>query len=147
MRKKLGLKGEDSNDKELIVDLLSWMHQNKVGCGITCCHLMNKLNKKNEIYNDQKFILWKKKWEKRRLLNKNSIESSLNLMSESNPLVIPRNYLVEEALNDAVEKNDLKKVNTLLEVIKDPYKETSLTSFYQSEPDTKKEKYQTFCGT
>ena len=29
MRKKLGLLGEDSKDENLIIDLLSWMHQNK----------------------------------------------------------------------------------------------------------------------
>ena len=36
MRKKLGLLGTDNKDKLLIVDLLTWMHQNKVDYTNTC---------------------------------------------------------------------------------------------------------------
>ena len=30
MKKKLGLVGDDRNDEQLIIELLSWMHQNKL---------------------------------------------------------------------------------------------------------------------
>ena len=41
MRAKLGLLGTDKKDKYLILDLLTWMHQNKVDYTNTFCHLMN----------------------------------------------------------------------------------------------------------
>ena len=37
MRKKLGLLGEDSKDEGLIIDLLTWMHQNKADYTNTFC--------------------------------------------------------------------------------------------------------------
>ena len=41
-------------------------------------------------------------------------------MRNNNPLVIPRNHKVEEAL-EAAEKNDLKPFNKILEILKNPY--------------------------
>ena len=67
MRKKLGIIGKDENDKELIIDLLKWMHEYRVDYTNTFCHLMDKLTYKNKIYENEKFIIWKKKWEKRRI--------------------------------------------------------------------------------
>ena len=41
-------------------------------------------------------------------------------MRKVNPLVIPRNHLVEDSINNATETNDLNKVHKLLEVLKNP---------------------------
>ena len=61
MKKKLGLVGNDHNDAQLIIELLSWMHQNKADYTNTFCYLMNEYKSNNEIYNKKNFILWKKK--------------------------------------------------------------------------------------
>ena len=66
-------------------------------------------------------------------------------MKKNNPLVIPRNHKVEEAL-EAAEKNDLKPITQLLEILKDPYTQKEDTLNYQI-PSRSDEKYQTFCGT
>ena len=121
MRKKLGIIGKDENDKELIIDLLKWMHEYRVDYTNTFCHLMDKLTYKNKIYENEKFIIWKKKWEKRRELNNNSFANSLKIMSNNNPLIIPRNNFVEEALNFATKNNDLSKIHDLLKIMKNPY--------------------------
>ena len=42
-------------------------------------------------------------------------------MKSKNPLVIPRNHLVEKAINKAVEKCDFSVVNDLVEVLKKPF--------------------------
>ncbi len=67
-------------------------------------------------------------------------------MRSVNPLVIPRNHLVEEALNDANE-NDFKKTQELLKILLDPYNDKNKISHYQSSPIQTKKKYKTFCGT
>jgi len=146
MKKKLGLLGDDPKDEELIFELLSWMHKNKADYTNTFCFLMKEYKLMNEIYNEKQFILWKKKWEDRIKMNKNSQEKSLKIMCKTNPLVIPRNHLVEEALNYATEYNDLKKVHNLLEVLQNPYDKSSTTSIYQSTPSTE-DNYVTYCGT
>jgi uncharacterized protein YdiU (UPF0061 family) len=108
---------------------------------------MGELKQNNDIYNNEQFILWKKKWEHRSKLNNNSSEKSFKLMREVNPLVIPRNHLVEQALKYATENDDLTKIQDLLKVLKNPYKNISVTSKYQSTPPTSSKKYQTYCGT
>jgi len=150
MKKKLGLLGEDSKDEELFIELLSWMHQNKADYTNTFCYLMKELSQNKDIYNNEQFKTWKKKWENRSKLNNNSPEKCLMLMREANPLVIPRNHLVEESIKYATENNDLTKIHSLLEVLKNPYKNISNISNiskYQTPPSRNKEKYQTYCGT
>ena len=122
------------------------MLQNKADYTNTFCFLMNEYDPKNEIYKKKQFVLWKKKWENRINLNNNSKENSIKIMSKVNPLVIPRNYLVEESLKYATEKDDLSKVNDLLKVLKKPYERVSATSIYQSTPFPE-ENYVTYCGT
>ena len=115
MRDKLGLFGEDKNDLELINNLLNWMKINQADYTNTFCYLMNISSIKNEIYKDKNFIDWFKIWEKRILINGGTKENSLQLMKKNNPIVIPRNHKVEEAL-EAANNNDLKLMNHLLSI-------------------------------
>ena len=146
MKKKLGLVEDHPEDEQLIIELLSWMNKNKADYTNTFCYLMNEYKHEDEIYNEKRFILWKKKWKDRIKINNNSQEKSLKIMREVNPLIIPRNHFVEEALKYAIEKNDLSKVSELLKVLQNPYDYISSTSAYQLVPLTE-ENYVTYCGT
>ncbi len=146
MKRKLGLIGDDPDDEQLIIDLLSWMQLNKADYTNTFCYLMGEYKQNNKIYNEKKFISWKRNWEDRIKLDDNSQKKSLKTMREVNPLVIPRNYFVEEALKHATELSDLSKVHNLIKVLKNPYDNISLTSNYQKVPNTE-ENYITYCGT
>ena len=145
MRNKLGLLGTDEKDKYLILDLLTWMHQNKVDYTNTFCFLMNFKNQENNIYEDNNFSNWKKRWERRSLKNDSTKKKCIELMRNNNPLVVPRNHKVEEALNKA-NKGNLKPFNRLLEVLNKPYIEQEDITHYQV-PSQLSEKYKTFCGT
>ena len=144
MRDKLGLFGENTNDKELINNLLSWMENNKADYTNTFCYLMNIRINNSEIYNDKSFINWLDVWKKRSLMNNGSKEKQLDIMQNVNPLVIPRNHKVEEALTSAND-DDLKVMNKLLSVLDKPYGDQKDIEEYQSPSDNKE--YQTFCGT
>ena len=144
MRDKLGLFGENTNDKELINNLLSWMENNKADYTNTFCYLMNIRINNSEIYNDKSFINWLDVWKKRSLMNNGSKEKQLDIMLNVNPSVIPRNHKVEEALTSAND-DDLKVMNKLLSVLDKPYGNQKGIEEYQS-PSGNKE-YQTFCGT
>ncbi|MDA9606853.1 YdiU family protein, partial [Candidatus Pelagibacter sp.] len=98
MRDKLGLFGENRNDQILIMELLAWMKKNKADYTNTFCFLMNEKFSNNKIHNDKNFLNWKEKWKCRLKLNNNSQEKNLELMRSVNPLIIPRNHKVEEAL-------------------------------------------------
>ena len=145
MRDKLGLFGVDEKDKFLILDLLTWMHQKKVDYTNTFCHLMNENTKEDKNYVDKDFQNWKIRWNERLKTNNNTPEKYLKLMKTVNPLIIPRNHKVEEVLH-AAEKNNLKPITLLIELLKDPYSNKKNIIDYQI-PSNSDEKYQTFCGT
>ena len=144
MRDKLGLFGKDKSDQKLINDLLYWMESNKADYTNTFCHLMNINSSDDSKYKDTNFINWFKQWESRILINNGSIEKSINLMKKNNPIIIPRNHKVEEAL-EASYNNDMSLTNKLLSILNKPYDNQNDIDDYQS-PSSNIE-YQTFCGT
>ena len=143
MRDKLGLFGKDQNDLKLINDLLNWMESNKADYTNTFCYLMNIETNDNK-YNNLDFKKWLKKWEDRILINRGSKEKSIGLMRKNNPIVIPRNHKVEEAL-EAANNDSLKLLNKLLVILKKPYNSQDNIMNYQSPSSNLS--YQTFCGT
>ena len=144
MRDKLGLFGEDKNDKKLINDLFNWMEKNKADYTNTFCNLMD-INS-DEIYKSNDFINWKNEWKKRSELNNSTKEKQSKLMKSNNPIVIPRNHKVEEALAEA-DKGSLDKMKKLLAILKNPYDNQINIEEYQTPAPSSNEKYQTFCGT
>ena len=144
MRDKLGLFGEDKNDKKLINDLFNWMEKNKADYTNTFCNLMD-INS-DEIYKNNDFINWKNEWKKRSELNNSTKEKQSKLMKSNNPIVIPRNHKVEEALAEA-DKGSLDKMKKLLAILKKPYDNQNNIKEYQAPAPLSNEKYQTFCGT
>ena len=144
MRDKLGLFGKNKDNKKLIDDLLTWMEKNKADYTNTFCYLMNIKIANNSLYNDKDFINWSNEWQNRISINDNSKEKSLELMKETNPVIIPRNHKVEEALKAANEDN-LEVMNKMLSKFDNPYNEQKDIEDYQL--PSLDDNYQTFCGT
>jgi len=145
MRAKLGLIGSDKKDKYLILDLLTWMHQNKVDYTNTFCHLMNFKTQKDNIYEGADFSNWKKRWQERSSSHDNSKEKHKKLMRSTNPLLIPRNHIVENTLRDA-DQGNLEPLVNFLKILNKPYTDQKNISEYQI-LSSLNESYQTFCGT
>ena len=101
--------------------------------------------KKDKLFDDNEFKNWKKRWEERLSKNNNNQNKSLELMRNNNPLVIPRNHKIEEALG-AAEQNDLEPFNKIYKILEKPYFEQKEIIDYQL-PSMSDEKFQTFCGT
>jgi uncharacterized protein YdiU (UPF0061 family) len=145
MRDKLGLFGEDRDDKYLIFELLTWMENNKADFTNTFCNLMDVQSIKDPIYQNQEYLNWTAKWKKRLEKNNTGKEKYLELMRSVNPIFIPRNHKVEEALKDATDGN-LKKIYELLEVIKRPFIFLNNQNDYLK-PNNPSQEYKTYCGT
>ena len=67
-------------------------------------------------------------------------------MRLNNPLVIPRNHNVEEALEFA-NRGDLNPTKNLLKILEKPYENNKKISKYQSAAPPSDKIYKTFCGT
>ena len=145
MRKKLGLQGTDDKDRFLILDLLTWMHQNKVDYTNTFCHLMDLKEYDDDLYKDDNFQNWKKNWQTRLKLNNNTPKKYIEFMRSVNPIVIPRNHKIEESL-EAANNNDLEPFNKLLKILKRPYVDQANISDYLKMNRSSNE-YKTYCGT
>jgi len=116
MKKKLGIKDQSEDDEELINNLIKWMQQKKPDFTNTFCNLMNYDHADDKEFEDDEFNIWKREWKKR-------VKSKeyLDVMMSCNPILIPRNYLVEEALSEAETDGKLDKFNELNEIIYSPY--------------------------
>ena len=69
------------------------------------------------------------------------------LMDRVNPAYVPRNHLVEEAL-EAATADDLEPMARLLEVVRAPFEERpGLERYAEPAPEDFGRRYQTFCGT
>jgi len=144
MRDKLGLFGKTKDDKKLIDDLLTWMEKNKADYTNTFCYLMNISIGNSSLYDDKEFINWSNNWKNRIFINNISKDKSIELMKKTNPIIIPRNHKVEEAL-EAANENNLEVMNRLLSNLDNPYSEQKDIEDYQLPSNN--EGYQTFCGT
>ena len=68
-------------------------------------------------------------------------------MDRVNPVYIPRNHKVEEALTAAVEGGDLGPFRALVDVLADPFREQPGAGDYARPAPASFGAYQTFCGT
>ena len=142
MKKKLGIKDQSEDDEELINNLIKWMQQKKPDFTNTFCNLMNYDHADDEEFEDDEFNNWKREWKKR-------VESKeyLDVMISCNPTLIPRNYLVEEALSEAETYGKFDKFNELNEIISSPYQLKKVNIKYLETPSKSNIPYKTFCGT
>ena len=142
MKKKLGINDHSEDDEELINNLIKWMQQKKPDFTNTFCNLMNYDHADDEEFEDDEFNNWKREWKKR-------VESKkyLDVMISCNPTLIPRNYLVEEALSEAETDGKFDKFNELNEIISSPYQLKKVNIKYLETPSKTNIPYKTFCGT
>ncbi|MEM1069711.1 MAG: YdiU family protein [Planctomycetota bacterium] len=89
---------------------------------------------------------WIARW--KQLLLEDPPKELARRLRELNPVYIPRNHLVEEALAAASDEGDLQPFNDLLQVLQHPFEERSEWSRYaEPAPKDYTKCYQTFCGT
>ena len=152
MRSKIGLSKEEQDDMQLISQLLSLMEINKVD--FTLCFrslskalVGDKKSIKNLFKNDIAFDNWMALWKERLSHESISDEKIASSMDLVNPLYIPRNHKVEEALEAAVFHSNMKPFNKLHGILKNPYQEVKGLHEYEKPDENSKEKYKTYCGT
>ena len=147
MRGKLGLASQSQalaeKDRELIDGLLAWMQANRADYTNTFRDLSLGPLTLSGLYGDAGFVHWYQQWQAR--LVKQPEQDCYALMRGLNPAYIPRNHLVEAALQ-AGAKGEMDLFNELLSVLAQPYIEQPGRSRYQ-QPAAADVPYQTFCGT
>ncbi len=90
---------------------------------------------------------WAALWRVRLADDGGDAEARRTMMRANNPVYIPRNHLVEEAIAAAVDNNDFALFGNLLAVLATPYEEGPGLEHYAAPPRPDEIVHQTFCGT
>ncbi len=155
MANKIGLeKITSEEDKELITLLLNILEIYSFDYTNTFVYLRSTLKPlpfdaktllKVNIDGMKKLDMWIKKWKGALTHINQPMEKTLEIMEGTNPIIIPRNHLVENAINNA-EEGDILETIKLLDILKNPYDYTSNNINYMLADENFKN-YVTYCGT
>ena len=147
MRAKLGLFNKEENDEKLILELLTIMNTYKADYTNTFLNLtLDNLEEMN-IFKSEEFKKWYESWQARLARQNESMDEVKELMKSNNPIVIPRNHIVEKGIKAAVNNNDYSVINNFLEVLKNPYDYSNIDEEYSKIPEASACPYKTYCGT
>jgi len=148
-RAKLGLTTEEDGDAPLVATLLRWMHDTRADFTATFASLASQAEADTPAAcgaGDEAFAAWCARWRARLACQPGSPADAAARMRRVNPLVIPRNHRVEEALA-AAEAGDLALFERLLAAIRAPFADKPDSEPYRSGPPAGCGPYRTFCGT
>ncbi|HTM33336.1 MAG TPA: YdiU family protein [Vicinamibacterales bacterium] len=146
MRGKLGLFTEEADDRVFVNDLLAWMTLRRADFTNTFRALTRGERPDACASPDPEFDGWHERWQARRERQPQTCDESRALMRRHNPVVIPRNHKVEEALAAAAAAHDYSVMRRLLDALACPYDyEHEADAF--TEPMPTGLPYRTFCGT
>lgn len=152
MRAKLGLTSVAPDDVELVNELLAAMEQGGADFTLTFRRLSdavrgNAIPVQNLFDGLTGINAWLERWRARLAQDDIAPEIRAQQMDQVNPIYIPRNHKVEEALASAVEDGDMSAFTSLLRIVSDPYREADGQQDYAMPGPQASVPYQTFCGT
>ncbi|UAL31118.1 YdiU family protein [Nocardioides rotundus] len=152
MIRKIGLAERAEGDEELVADLLTRMEKDRLDHTLTFRRLARVLRGEAEAARGHALDLaawdeWQERWLTRVGGSAEERTATAEAMDAINPLYIPRNHLVEEAL-EAARKDDLEPFEALLAAVRDPFTERpGLERYAEPAPAGFIDTYRTFCGT
>lgn len=142
--KKIGFPcAENPEIQTLFIEILQIMAQNNLDFTNTFRELAHEIKAPGTLSQNPDLQPWIKKWQAQ--IGDKSLAQTL--MTQNNPAKIPRNYLVEDVLNHAVNHQNLKPFLELHEFLKTPFAHVDPDHpLVHTQPGFSKT-YQTFCGT
>ena len=152
MRAKLGLVRADDGDLDLATGLLTTMEGRNIDWTLAFRYLADAASGQEErirvlFAEAPAFESWMREWQAR--LSREALTPSdrARAMRRVNPIFIPRNHRVEEALSAAVERADYAPFETLLRILARPFDDQPEFAAFAEPAREGQESYRTFCGT
>lgn len=145
--KKLGMISIAKDERYLIDEILLIME--KYNADFTNTFRLLTLDKYEELpfFETEDFTLWFQKWTRQLGYRQLDPKERITLMEKHNPVLIPRNELVEEALVSASKENDYSLFIQLFDKLSDPYNYQVVHDLLFIEPINKTKQFVTYCGT
>jgi len=151
MQHKLGLESLENDDKDLITQLLKRLQNNHVDYTQFFRALAKAAQGEQdavlELFSKpQDFIPWLKRWQQR-IKQSQDAHLTAQHMNQINPIYIPRNHKVDEALKEASEQGNMTHYEELLSLVLKPYTEIKGKEDFAAPPPEGTAPCVTFCGT
>ena len=131
-KNKLGLRENRNTDEALVQELLNVMEVEKLDFTRTFRSLSNILKTNNSIKVDDSLKSWSQKFKERHDIEIADIDSRITQMNEMNPKFILRNYMLQNAIDQA-EEGSYKEIDILMKLITKPYEENLEYERYSEE--------------
>jgi len=154
LRGKLGLYTEHKGDARLVQDLLDRMAANRADFTLTFRRLCDAAaapegdHGVRSLFADPgAYDTWAVGWRRRLAEESVSGQARAAKMRMANPVFIPRNHMVEEALEAAAAQQDFQPFEQLLDVVSRPYDDRPNLERYASPARPEEYVRHTFCGT
>ena len=144
---RLGLQAREPGDAALAEDLLAWMQRARADYTSTFRALTDGFPPADPREADPGLQAWRARWEARVGREGQPVEVVHARMRALNPVYIPRNHKVEDALAAATGQGDLSPLRRLLEVVSRPYERRPGLEDYEQAAAVSAQPYRTFCGT
>jgi len=145
---KIGVDALDEKDFDMVRSLLRLMHADGVDFTLAFHRLTNDVQAFVQLFaSGQAVESWLAVRESRLAEHTLSSDRSLAMMRQANPVFIPRNHRVEEAIRAAEDHDDFSFTHRLIEIVSHPYGSQSEHAEYMDPPRPEERVRQTFCGT
>ena len=141
-RRKFGLIRVEKGDLELIEEFLDWMKNHKKDYTNTFRDLSEGILE----FSDSKGKAWLSNYQNRLAKEDTTKEDRKNLMINSNPKYILRNYLAQEVI-EAAQAGDFSPLNKLLDVLKNPFSAKEEYKDYAKSPPEWGKKLEISCSS
>ena len=147
MRLKLGLIKPEEGDAALIEQMLGAMQSARADFTMTFAKLTKRVEQGGSPHAETVVADgWDQSWHERLRRQDWPAAEVARVMQSVNPVAIPRNHRVEEALA-AADAGNFTVMERLLEVLKNPFAETEKNEAYRHGQGPDAATYRTFCGT
>lgn len=152
MLAKIGLETIDGEAVSLVDDLLQLMENHRADFTLTFVYLSESVQLAtarflNLFNNAPETLSWIARWQS--VLQKQgvAIETAVATMRATNPVVIPRNYWVQNVIDDYTKTKSLDSFRAFLQAITNPFDYDHASALYTQPPKPEEEVTVTFCGT
>jgi uncharacterized protein YdiU (UPF0061 family) len=140
---KFGIADAQPTDRPWIDEFLGLLAEHRLDYTNAFLVLDGRRIADDPAFDSEAFLQWKKHW----LTRVGPNGPDLALMHRTNPVLIPRNHRVENALVQAAKFGDTQPLLDLLEALQKPYDANPKFADYQLPPPGGDVGYRTFCGT
>ena len=154
LRRKIGLLTEREDDRALAQDLLERMAANRADFTLTFRRLCDAaagpegdLGVRALFADPGAYDSWAAEWRVRLKEESASGQARAAAMRRANPAFIPRNHMVEAALEAAVVREDFQPFEDLLDAVSRPYEDRPGLERYATPARPEECVRATFCGT